>query len=120
MPSHTRRGAFGTTVCVGFLLDPRYADGFVLADAVRRMDLSVKDSMKLGELLLALAVAMGAVGEMSCCGSTGCLSCRGKQSTSSSLSSSGLSFLFLLLCADCFGRVLFGVGLRGTCVGLCA
>ena len=99
MPSHTRRGAFGTTVCVGFLLDPRYADGFVLADAVRRMDLSVKDSMKLGELLLALAVAMGAVGEMSCCGSTGCLSCRGKQSTSSSSSSSssGRSLLLFLL-----------------------
>ena len=86
----------GMGMWVGFVLDPRYAVCFVLADAVRRMDLSVKDSMKLGELLLALAVAMGAVGEMSCCGSTGCLSCRGKQSTSSSLSLSGRSLLLLL------------------------
>ena len=91
MPSHTRRGAVGTTVCVGFVLDPRYTDCFVLAGAVRRLLLllllsgfigavgvSVVDSIKLGEVLLALAV-----GEMSCC-STGCLSCRGKQSTSSS------------------------------------
>ena len=99
MPSHTRRGAFGTTICVGF---------FVLAGAVRRLlllllllllsvfigavDLSVKDSIKLGEVLLAV----GAVGEMSCCGSTGCLSCRGKQSTSSSL--------LLLLLSSSLGR----------------
>ena len=45
--------------------------------------MSVVDSIKLGRVL---------VGEMSCCCSTGCLSCRGKQSTSSS-SSSGRSLL---------------------------
>ena len=93
MPSHTRRGDFGTTICVGF---------FVLAGAVRRLlllllsvfvgsvDLSVEDSIKLGEVLLAV----GAVGEMPC-GCTGCLSCRGKQSTSLSSSSSGRSLLLL-------------------------
>ena len=56
--------------------------------------LSVEDSIKLG----AVWLAVGAVGEMSC-GGTGCLSCRGKQSTSSSslsLSSSGRSLLLLL------------------------
>ena len=42
-------------------------------------------SIKLGR-------AGAALGGMSCCGSTGCLSCRGKQSTSSS-SSSGWSLL---------------------------
>ena len=47
---------------------------------------SVVDSIKLGRV---------SVGEMSCCGITGCLSCRGKQSTSSS-SSSGRSLLLLL------------------------
>ena len=100
MPSHIRRGA-GTTVGVGFVLNPR--DCFVLAGAVRRLLLLLllsvfigavgvsMDSIKLGEVLLAV----GAVGTMSC-GSTGCLSCRGKQSTSSS-SSSGRSLLFLIL-----------------------
>ena len=88
MPSHTRRGAFGTTVCVGFVL--RYAVCFVRAGAVRRLLLllllllsvfiravgvSAKDSIELGEL----SVAVGAVGEMSCCcNSIGCLSCRGR------------------------------------------
>ena len=84
MPSHTRRGAFGTTVCVGFV-DPRYTDCFVIAGAVRRLLLllllllllslfigavgvSLGDSIKLGGVLLTLAVD---VGEMSC-GSTGC------------------------------------------------
>ena len=57
------------------------------------MGVSVGDSIKLGEVLLAVD-AVGAVGTMSC-GSTGCLSCRGKQSTSSS-SSSGRSLLLLL------------------------
>ena len=71
MPSHTRRGAFGTTVCVGFVLNPRYADCFLLAVAVRCIDLSVEDSIKLGEVLLMV----GTVGEVSCCGSTGCLFC---------------------------------------------
>ena len=69
--------------------------------------LSVGDSIKLGEVLLAVD-AVGALGEMSC-GSTGCLSCRGKQSTSLSLlllSSSGRS-----RCADCLVPVLFRVGL---------
>ena len=56
--------------------------------------MSVVDSIKLGRV---------SVGEMSC-GSTGCLSCRGKQSTSSSLSS-GRSFaifvdLFLQLSVE--------------------
>ena len=77
MSSHTRRGAFGTTVCVGFVMNPRYADCFVLVGVVHCMDLSVEDSIELRGWLLAV----GAVGEMSC-GSTGCLSCRGKQSTS--------------------------------------
>ena len=121
MPSHTRRGAFGTTVGVGFVLNPR--DCFVLAGAVRRLllllllsifigavDLSVEDAIKLGEMLLAV----GTVDEMSCA-STGCLSCRGKQSTSSlllslSLSSSGRVFSNPRY-ADCFVSVLFGVGL---------
>ena len=102
MPFHTRRGAFGTTVwvCVGFVLDPRYAVCFVLADAVRRMDLSLEDSIKLGGVLFA----MGVVGGMSC-GGTGCLSCRGKQSTSSSLllsSSSWIGFGPNPRYADCF------------------
>ena len=72
-------------------------------------------SIKLGGVLLAV----GAVGEMSC-GGTGCLSCRGKQSTSLSLllSSSGQLFSNPRY-ADCFVSVLFGVGLRGACVGLC-
>ena len=50
--------------------------------------MSVLDSIKLGEVLLAV----GAVGEMSC-GITGCFSCRGKQSTSLSSSSLGRSLL---------------------------
>ena len=70
------------------------------------MGVSVVDSIKLGRVL---------VGEMSCCGITGCLSCRGKQSTS--------SLLFLLSSsghrADCLVPVRFGVRLRGACVGLC-
>ena len=93
MPSQTRRGAVGTTVCVGFVfvLNPRCADRFVLAGAGRRLLLllllsvfigAVGVSIKLGEVLLAVD-AVGALREMSC-GSTGCLSCRGKQSTSSS------------------------------------
>ena len=51
MPSHTKRGVSGTMVCVGFVfvLNPRCADRFVLVGAVRRMDLSVKDSIKLGD-----------------------------------------------------------------------
>ena len=105
MPSHTRRGACGTMVWVGFVL--RYADRFVRAGVARRILLllllsvfigavgvSVVDSNKLGEVLLALAV--GAVDERSC-GSTGCLSCRGKQSTSSSSSSGRSLLLFLIL-----------------------
>ena len=39
--------------------------------------MSVKDSIKLGGVMLAVG-ALGVVGEMSC-GSTGRLSCRGKQ-----------------------------------------
>ena len=80
------------------------------------MDLSVEDSIKLGGLLLALAV--GAVGEMSC-GSTGCLSCQGKQSTSSLLLSSLGRIFSILSYVDCFVRVLFVVRFRGACVGLC-
>ena len=83
MPSHTRRGALGTTVCVGFW-DLRSTDRFVLAGVVHclllllllsvfigAVRLSVEDSIKLGEVLLAV----GAVDGMSGCGSTGCLSC---------------------------------------------
>ena len=105
MPSHTRRGALGTLmwVCVGFVRD--LWDCFVLTGAVRRLllllllsvfvgsvDLSVGDAIKLDRAVVAL-------GEMSCCGSTGCLSCQGKQSTSSILllSLSGRSLLLLLL-----------------------
>ena len=64
---------------------------FVLSVLVRLVDLSVGDLIKLWEVLLALTV--GAVSEMSC-GSTGCLSCRGEQSTPLllSLSSSGRLF----------------------------
>ena len=71
---------------------------------------SVKDSIKLGAVLLAV----GAVDGMSCDGITGCLSCRGKQSTSLLLllSSSGRR-------ADCLVPDLFIVRLRGACVGLC-
>ena len=68
------------------------------------MDLSVRDSIKLGEVLL---LAVGVVEGMSCCGGTGCLSCQAKQSTSNPW------------CADCFVPVLLGVGLRGACMGLC-
>ena len=66
------------------------------------------DSIKLGGAVVV-------VGAMSC-GSTGRLSCRGKQST---------SLLLLLLSsssgrrADCLVPVLFGVRLRGICMGLC-
>ena len=63
------------------------------------------DSIKLGQ-----GVSLGEIS----CSSTGCLSCRGKQSTSSLLlllSSSGR-------CADCFGRVIFVVRLGGARVGL--
>ena len=100
MPSHTRRGAVGTTVCVGFVFVSRCADRFVCAGVARRIllllsvfvsvCLSVVDSIKLGRGV--------SLGEMSC-GSTGCLSCRGKQSTSSLLlllSSTGRSFSILL------------------------
>ena len=85
-------------MCVGFVfvLNPRYSDRFVLAGVVRRMvrsSVEDEDSIKLGEVLLVV----GAVGEMSCCGSTGCFSCRGKQSTSLSSSSLGRSLLLLLL-----------------------
>ena len=114
MPSHTRRGAF--------VRDPWYTDCFVLAGAVRRLLLlllllsvfirtvgvSVRVSIKLGQMLLALAV--DAVGRMSC-GSTDCLSCRGKQSTSSS-SSSGRSLLFSIL-LDLF----FWFSVAGVSVG---
>ena len=64
-------------------VNPRYMDRFLLAGVVWRMDLSVLDTIKLGRV---------SMGEMSC-GGTGCLSCRGKQSTSLSLLSSGRSLL---------------------------
>ena len=85
MPSHIRRGAFGTTVGVGCVLwyslarrillllsvNPRYAaDRFLLAGVVCRMDLSMGDSIKLGRVSAGMS-----------CGGTGCLSCQGKQST---------------------------------------
>ena len=117
MPPHTRRGAFGTMVwvCVDFVWGPRYIDCFVLAGVVRRIGVvgvSVGDSIKLGEVLLALA--LGAVGEMSC-GSTGCLSCQGKQSTLLLLllllSLSGRSLLLILL------DLLLGFSVTGVSVG---
>ena len=74
----------------------------------------MEDSIKLGAVLL---LEVGAVGEMSY-GSTGCLSCRGKQSTSLLLlSSSWIVFGPNPWYADCFVSVLFVVGLRGACVG---
>ena len=91
--------------CIGFGPNPRYADCFVRAGVARRILLlfsrfigavgvSVVDSIKLGRV---------SVGEMAC-GSTGCLSCRGKQSTSLSLSLSwsGRSLLFSILSKDLF------------------
>ena len=113
--------------CIGFGPNPRYADCFVPAGVVRRLLLLLLSvfievvgvSIKLGEVLLALAV-VGAVGEMSC-GSTGCLSCRGKQSTSSSLSSSGRSLLFFRISVagvsvgDSIGLLQLGAAVgRGT------
>ena len=73
----------------------------------------VDDSVKLGGVLLVV----GAVGEMSCDDSTGCLSCQGKQSTSLSLLSSlGRSLLILL---DLL--LQFSVDLSvGTRVGCCS
>ena len=69
---------------------------FILSVSVVSVDFSMGDAIKLGGVVLA----MGAVGEMCCCGITGCLSCQGKQSTSSllvlSLSSSGRSFSIIL------------------------
>ena len=53
----------------------------------------MEDSINLGVVVL---LVVGAVGKMSC-GSTGCLSCRGKQSTSSSSSSGRSLLLFLIL-----------------------
>ena len=59
------------------------------------------------------------MGEMSC-GSTGCLSCRGKQSTSLLLLLSLSGWLFSnLRCTDCFVSVRFVVRLRGACVEVC-
>ena len=68
----------------------------------------MKDSIKLGGMLLAV----GAVGGMSCCSNTGCLSCRGKQSTSL-LSSSGRSLL-LLLSLDLFSILSWDLFLRAS------
>ena len=67
----------------------------LLSVFIGAVGVSIGDSIKLGEVLLELALAVGAVYERSC-GSTGCLSCRGKQSTSS-LSSSGRSLLLFLI-----------------------
>ena len=71
----------------------------------------MEDSIKLGGVLLAV----GAVGEMSCDGSTGCLSCRREQSSS--------SLLFLLSSsghrAYCLVPIRVGVRLRVACVELC-
>ena len=108
MPSHTRRGAFGTTVGVGFVLNPLGADCFVrgvtrrillllFSVFVGSVDLSVGDAIKLDRAVVAL-------GEMSCCGSTGCLSCQGKQSTSSSL-----LLLFIIIIIIIVGAVIFNI-----------
>ena len=86
---------------------------FILSVLVGSVVLSVVDAMELGEGLLAV----GAL-ETSCC-RTGCLSCRGKQSTSLLLLLSSSGRLFSNRYADCFLRVLFVVRLRGSCVGLC-
>ena len=86
-----------------------------LITLVSILRVSVEDSIKLGEGSLA-------VGSLeTSCGGTGCLSCRGKQSTSLLLllSSSGRLLFSNPRYADCFVSVLFVVRLRGACVGLC-
>ena len=88
----------------------------LFSNFIGAVGVSVGDSIKLGR-------AVAALGGMSCCGSTGCLSCRGKQSTSLSLLFSGRSLLLLL---DLFFRfsvagVSVGDSMRllqlGTAVG---
>ena len=84
------------------------------------VDLSVEVSIKLGEVLLAVGV--GALGEMSC-GSTGCLSCRGKQSTSSSSSSSsssGRSLLFSVAGVSVGDSIKLGKGSVGEMSCCCS
>ena len=80
-------------MCLLFVVGRR---GSLVLLSLLSVDLSVVgDSITLGEV----SVAVGAVGEMSSCCSTGCLSCRGKQSTSLSsllLSSSVRSLLIVL------------------------
>ena len=95
------------------------------------VEVSVGDSIKQVEVLLAMCE----VGEMSCCCSTGCLSCRGKQSTSSSSSSgtvagvSGGDSMRLLQLGTAVGRDavtvdveyqggLGGIGLGGAVEGV--
>ena len=73
---------------------------FILSVSVGSVDLSEADnSIKLEEGVL---LAVGSVGEMSCDGTSSLLLV---------LSSSGRR-------ADCLVPVLFGVRLRGTCMGL--
>ena len=74
-------------MCIDFGPNPRYVDCFVSFGVVRMLllflvsvDLSMGDSIKLGKA----SVAMSTVRERSC-DNTSCLSCQGKQSTSSSL-----------------------------------
>ena len=69
----------------------------------------MEDSIKLGVVLLAV----GAVGEMTC-GSTGCLSCQGKQSTSTSLSLLSLSGRSLLIIVS---DVFWQFSVAGVSVG---
>ena len=67
------------------------------------MEVSDGDSIKLGRDVL--------VSEMSGCGSIGCLSCQGKQSTSSLLSSSGRSLLINII--GFIFLIFSGGGVRG-------
>ena len=62
----------------------------------------MEDSIKS----LGVSVAVGEVGGMSCCGVTGCLSCRGKQSTSNPRCA---DCLVLVFCCCGFLRCLYGV-----------
>ena len=75
-----------------FVVDGSLLVLLLFSKFIGAVGVSVVDSIKLGKVTVS-------VGKMSC-GGTGCLSCRGKQSTSSS----SLSGRSLLLCLDLFFR----------------
>ena len=79
--------------------------GFVFVCGGVRRGLSIE----LGEVLLVVDM----VGQMSCCCSTGCLSCQGKQSTSSSSSSGRSLLLFLIVFSILLYEVFFRFSVAG-------